>query len=494
MKAVIYARYSCDNQREESIEGQLRECEAYCQKNDFTVVGTYIDRAESARTDQRPEFQHMIQDSSRGQFDLVIVWKMDRFARDRYDSANYKSRLKKKNIKVLSATENISGGPEGILMETLLEGMAEYFSAELAVKVNRGMKENALKCMHNGGLPPFGYTVDSGKHYQIDLVTAPVVQDIFARYDRGETMKEIVDFLHAAGIKGPRKNNLNINAIARILKNRKYIGEYSYRDFVVPDGIPALVEKALFERVQARMAKNRRAPAQRKAEEDYLLTTKLFCGECGAMMVGECGTSSGNGRKYHYYRCVNSKRNKTCNAKHKSVSKIPIENAVIQSVMEKIMDDAFVNFIADSVMELQGSGNPLLESLEKQLTDTERSIENLLDALQAGVGIDAVKQRLAALDEAKKSLQAQIAIEKISHPLLTRDEVVYWICRFRRLDMSVLEDRRCLVDSFVNSVTIYDGRIVITFNYKDGQKTLPISALKSSDTGSPGVPKVLEIV
>lgn len=461
MKAVIYARYSCDNQREESIEGQLRECEAYCQKNDFTVVGTYIDRAESARTDQRPEFQHMIQDSSRGQFDLVIVWKMDRFARDRYDSANYKSRLKKKNIKVLSATENISGGPEGILMETLLEGMAEYFSAELAVKVNRGMKENALKCMHNGGLPPFGYTVDSGKHYQIDLVTAPVVQDIFARYDRGETMKEIVDFLHAAGIKGPRKNNLNINAIARILKNRKYIGEYSYRDVVVPDGIPALVEKNLFERVQARMAKNRRAPAQRKAEEDYLLTTKLFCGECGAMMVGECGTSSGNGRKYHYYRCVNSKRNKTCNAKHKSVSKIPIENAVIQSVMEKIMDDAFVNFIADSVMELQGSGNPLLESLEKQLTDTERSIENLLDALQAGVGIDAVKQRLAALDEAKKSLQAQIAIEKISHPLLTRDEVVYWICRFRRLDMSVLEDRRRLVDSFVNSVTIYDGRIVI---------------------------------
>lgn len=494
MKAVIYARYSCDNQREESIEGQLRECEAYCQKNDFTVVGTYIDRAESARTDQRPEFQHMIQDSSRGQFDLVIVWKMDRFARDRYDSANYKSRLKKKNIKVLSATENISGGPEGILMETLLEGMAEYFSAELAVKVNRGMKENALKCMHNGGLPPFGYTVDSGKHYQIDLVTAPVVQDIFARYDRGETMKEIVDFLHAAGIKGPRKNNLNINAIARILKNRKYIGEYSYRDVVVPDGIPALVEKALFERVQVRMAKNRRAPAQRKAEEDYLLTTKLFCGECGAMMVGECGTSSGNGRKYHYYRCVNSKRNKTCNAKHKSVSKIPIENAVIQSVMEKIMDDAFVNFIADSVMELQGSGNPLLESLEKQLTDTERSIENLLDALQAGVGIDAVKQRLAALDEAKKSLQAQIAIEKISHPLLTRDEVVYWICRFRRLDMSVLEDRRRLVDSFVNSVTIYDGRIVITFNYKDGQKTLPISALKSSDTGSPGVSKVLEIV
>ena len=489
MKAVIYARYSCDNQREESIEGQLRECKVYCEKNDFTVVGTYIDRAESARTDQRPEFQHMIQDSSRGQFDLVIVWKMDRFARDRYDSANYKSRLKKKNIKVLSATENISGGPEGILMETLLEGMAEYFSAELAVKVNRGMMENALKCMHNGGLPPFGYTVDADKHYQVDPVAAPVVRDIFTRYDRGETIKEIVDFLHTAGIKGPKQKELNLNSIARILKNHKYIGEYSYRDVVVPDGIPALVEKDLFERVQARMAKNRRAPAQRKAEDDYLLTTKLFCGACGVMMVGECGTSSNQGRKYHYYRCVNSKRNKTCTAKHKSVRKIPIENAVIQAVMEKIMDDAFVNFIADSVMELQGTSSPLLSSLEKQLAETERSIENLLDALQAGIGIDSIGQRLAGLDEAKKSLQAQVAIEQISHPLLTRDEVIYWLCQFRRLDMSVLEDRRRLVDSFINSVTIYDDKIVITFNYKDGQKTLPITALKSSDTDSPGVPR-----
>ena len=261
-----------------------------------------------------------------------------------------------------------------------------------------------------------------------------------------------------------------------------------YRDVVVPDGIPALVEKDLFERVQARMAKNRRAPAQRKAEDDYLLTTKLFCGACGVMMVGECGTSSNQGRKYHYYRCVNSKRNKTCTAKHKSVRKIPIENAVIQAVMENIMDDAFVNFIADSVMELQGTGSPFLSSLEKQVAETECSIENLLDALQAGASIDAIKQRLAGLDEAKKSLQAQVAIEQISHPLLTRDEVIYWLCQFRRLDMSVLEDRR-LVDSFVNSVTIYNDKIVITFNYKDGQKTLPITALKSSDTDSSGVPK-----
>ena len=115
MKAVIYARYSSDNQREESIEGQLRECMAYCKKNDITVLRTYIDRAMSAKTDHRPDFQRMIKDSAKGLFDVIIVWKLDRFARNRYDSAHYKAQLRKYGVKVLSATENISDGPGDIL-------------------------------------------------------------------------------------------------------------------------------------------------------------------------------------------------------------------------------------------------------------------------------------------------------------------------------------------------------------------------------------------
>ena len=492
MRAVIYARYSCDNQREESIEGQIRECTAYCQKNGMTVVATYIDRAESARTDRRPEFQRMIEDSSRGQFDFIIVWKFDRFARNRYVSVMYKSRLKKNNVKVLSATENISNGPEGNLMEALLEAMDEYFSAELAMKVSRGMHENALKCKHNGGLPPFGYTVDDEKHYQIDPATAPFVQEIFNRYDSGDMMKDIADELTKKGVRGPKGKLLNVNSISRILCNRKYIGEYKYGETIIPDSIPAIITKDQFERVQIRMEKNKRAPAQRRAEDEYLLTTKLFCGSCGAMMVGECGTSAHKKRKYHYYRCVNTKRTKRvnqCSAKHKSVRKTAIEYAVIRSVMEKIMDDNFVEFIADSVMEFQGEGSPLLPGFEKQLRDTERGIGNLLDALQAGIGVDDIKERLAKLEDTKKSLQEQIALEKINYPLLTRDEVIYWMHLFRKLDMNELEDRRRLIDSFVNSVTIYDDDIVITFNYKDGCKTIPFSSLDSSDMVALGVPR-----
>ena len=171
MNGVIYARYSSDNQREESIEGQIRECKAYAVHNDITIIGTYIDRAMSAKTDNRPDFQRMVKDSAQGRFDFIIVWKLDRFARNRYDSAHYKHLLKKKDVRVLSATENIAEGPEGILLESLLEGLAEYYSAELSEKVIRGQTENALKCKYNGGTPTFGFYIDSNKNYKIDIKT-----------------------------------------------------------------------------------------------------------------------------------------------------------------------------------------------------------------------------------------------------------------------------------------------------------------------------------
>ena len=160
MNAVIYARYSSSNQTEASIEGQMRECNEYAKKNGINIVGTYIDRARSATTDNRPDFKKMIKDSSNKKFDAVIVWKLDRFARNRYDSAKYKAPLKKNGVKVISITEHISDDPNGIILESMLEGMAEYYSKELSVKVIRGRTENALKCKSIGGNIPIGYVID----------------------------------------------------------------------------------------------------------------------------------------------------------------------------------------------------------------------------------------------------------------------------------------------------------------------------------------------
>ncbi len=226
MKGVIYARYSSDNQREESIEGQIRENTAYAEKNGITIVGHYIDRALSAKTDNRPEFQRMIRDSGKKNFDVVIVWKLDRFSRNRYDSAKYKAMLKKNNVRVVSATESISEGAEGIILESVLEGMAEYYSADLAEKVKRGMTENALKCRFNGSAIPFGYSVDEEKHYQLNPVTAPVVLEIFKKYADGMSIKDITDELNARGLKTAKGADFNKNSMRHMFKNRIYIGEY----------------------------------------------------------------------------------------------------------------------------------------------------------------------------------------------------------------------------------------------------------------------------
>ena len=489
MKAVIYARYSSDNQREESIEGQLRECTAYCKKNGITILRTYIDRAMSAKTDHRPDFQRMIKDSAKGLFDVIIVWKLDRFARNRYDSAHYKAQLRKYGVKVLSATENISEGPEGIILESMLEGMAEYYSAELSEKVIRGHTENALKCKYNGGTPTFGFIIDKEKCYQIDPHTAPVVLESFTRYANGATMKEVMQYLVESGFTTVRGRKIDLNFIARLLKNRKYIGEYSYRHIVTPGGIPAIVPQDLFDRVQQRLETNRKAPACHKAEDDYLLTTKLFCGTCGAMMVGESGTSASKGRKYHYYRCVNTKKHKTCAAKHKSVRKLPLENAVVNATMAKVMNDDFVEYIADAVMDLQGKESSELPALRQQLAETERGIENMLNAIQMGIINQSTKQRLDELEERKKEIELHIIQEEIKKPMLSREDVTFWICRFRKLDVSKLDERRRLIDSFVNSVTIFDDHILITFNYKEGETRLDFKDIESSDLQSVGGPR-----
>ena len=200
MIGVIYARYSSDSQREESIDGQLRECYAFAEKQEISIIDTYIDRALSAKTDNRPAFQQMIKDSDKQKFDLVIVWKLDRFARNRYDSARYKNTLKKNNVKVVSATETISQNAEGILLESMLEGYAEYYSVELSEKVTRGMTENALKCKFNGGTVPIGYVINKDQMFEVDPVKAPYVGGAFQAYADGKTIKEIVEMLNAKGV------------------------------------------------------------------------------------------------------------------------------------------------------------------------------------------------------------------------------------------------------------------------------------------------------
>ena len=480
MNGVIYARYSSEKQKEESIEGQLRECKAFAKRNDIHIVDTYIDRAISAKTDNRPSFQKMIKDSVKKSFDVIIVWKLDRFARNRYDSAHYKSVLRKNGVKVVSATETISEGAEGILLESLLEGMAEYYSAELSEKVVRGLTENALKCLYNGGTLPIGYVIDVNQQFQIDPVTAPAVLEAFKLYASGTTMQQLADKFNLAGIRTTRNGKLDTDNITSMLHNRKYIGEYRYRDIVISGGIPAIVPEELFNRVQERMAANKKAPAKHKAEDEYLLTTKLYCGKCKCYMVGESGTGR-SGQVHRYYKCVTAKHKKGCDKK--SVKKEWIENVIIDQIQRIILDDELIERLADMALERQGT-NTTLPILHQQYAETERSINNFLNAIQQGIITESTKQRLEELEQLKSEISVQIAKEEIKQPTLSRDQILFWFYRLRKMDVKKLEHRRRLIDSFINSIYLYDDHMVITFNYKDGAKTITFEEIDNTINGS----------
>ena len=496
MKAVIYARYSSDNQREESIEGQLRECTAFAEKNGITILRHYIDRAFSAKTDNRPEFQNMIKDSGKKLFDMVIVWKLDRFARNRYDSARYKSLLKKNGVKVVSATEVISEGAEGIILESVLEGYAEYYSADLAEKVVRGMTDNALKCKFNGGTIPIGYVIDAEQHFQVDPITAPYVLEVFKRYDKGATMTELRDWLNEQGVKNTRGNPITYNSIQHMLCNRRYIGEFAFRDTVIPDGIPSIVPKDLFDRVQEKLEVNKKAPARHKAEDDYLLTTKIFCGYCGAYLCGESGT--GRNGVHHYYKCVSVKKKRT-ECECKPVRKAWIEDLVLNSIMEMLADDRTIDAITSMVLAMQDQESVALPMYEQQLQEANTGINNLLNAIQQGILTKSTKGRLEELEAARDELENKIALEKLAKPRVSEEFVRFFLERFRNLDLSKLEHRKKLIEVFLNSVYVFNDKIVISCNYKDGTKTVNFSEMESaltwrasvsgSDLDCPGAPR-----
>ena len=336
MKVVIYARYSSHNQTEQSIEGQLKACHEYAALNGYTVVGEYIDRAQSGTSDNRVEFQRMIADSDKHLFDAVLVYQLDRFARNRYDSAINKAKLKKNGVRVLSARENITDDASGILVEGVLESMAEYFFCGAIAKDSPRHGYQCAKRLSIGSYVGLGFKVDKQtREFLVDRAEAETVREIFERYANGSSVADIIRSLNDRQIRTGRNKPFNKNSLHRMLRNKRYIGTYIYKDEEVPDGMPRIIGDELFERVQRILDRNKKAPARARAKEEYLLTTKLFCGHCQEMMVGYGGTS-GTGKKYKYYACKNT-RKKLC--EKKPALKQWIEDIVVAKCHDLLSDE-----------------------------------------------------------------------------------------------------------------------------------------------------------
>lgn len=303
LRAVIYARFSSDMQREESIDAQVRACKAYCQRKGYAVVGVYSDEAKSGRsTVNRDGYNRMLADAVQGNFDVIIFHKIDRNSRNELNYYKFKDQLARLGVSYEYASQSIDCTPEGQMMESVLVGMAAYYSRNLAKEVRKGQNENAYKAISNGGIAPFGLKLVD-QRYVIDEREADGVRMIFAMYLDGHGYGTIAKALADAGYTTRTGKPFSKNSMHDILANEKYAGVYVFgkagndgvkrnthaanTDVIrVEDAIPAIISKADFAAVKARMERNKRAPGHYNQCVHYLLAGRIFCGECGAAMVG----------------------------------------------------------------------------------------------------------------------------------------------------------------------------------------------------------------
>ncbi len=409
--AVIYARFSSHAQNEQSIEGQLAECHAFAERNGLQIRHEYIDRALTGTTDKRPEFLQMIEDSKRKGFQFVIVYQLDRFARNRYDSATYKAKLKKNGVRVLSAKENITDDASGILIEGVLESMAEYYSAELSQKVKRGIAITASKCKFFGGGIPLGYKVDEEKRFIINEETAPIVKQMFEMLANGYNYAEIARYMNERGIPTSRG----------------------------------------------------------KAVEEYVLSDKLICGLCGHKMTGVSGTSR-NKTMHNYYKCVGAK----CGCHKRAVRKQFIEDEVINAIVGKngVLTDEFIDMVAaETYLLIQAERNDSeIKRIEGVIADNQSAINNLMQALMRGKIADTLLAQIEKLERENAELNATIESEKALQIDYTYDDIRKWLQHFRTLDYTKTKNRKALIDTFIYRVVLYDDKMKVLFNLKSGQK------------------------
>ena len=482
---VIYARYSSAGQNDQSIDGQLAKCREYAEQRGFRVIHEYCDRALSGRhAETRPEFMRMIADGKKKAFKYILVWKLDRFARNRYDSAIYKSELRRHGVRVLSATEGVDEGSESLLLEAILEAMAEEYSRQLSQNVRRGMRQNAEKGLSCGGIPPFGYEV-ADKRYKINEDEARVVRYVHEQYAAGVSQKKILDGCQERGYFRRGGHPLNYESIKRILRNQKYAGTYVYGgDIILEDVYPAIVSKPLKEKVQARLVANAKAPGHGKADIEYLLHGKLFCGYCGAPMVGECGRSR-SGTMHYYYTCSNRKKKHTC--KKKNERKGFIEWYVVEQLATQILTPSRISELADAVVaeyakSFDASG---IKRLEKEIRDLDKELDSLVDSLIKAThpaAIAKINERIETVDAQRHAAEDDLASLRIAcRAELKKEDVIAWLSQFTRGDLLDVEYQKKVIDVFINAIYLYDDRVVIFFNIQDCKQVSYIDMLDAAD-------------
>ena len=457
--AVIYARYSSSNQNEQSIEGQVHVCEDYARKHDIIIVDSYIDRAISGTTDEREAFQQMLKDSNNKKWNYVLVYKLDRFARNKYESAIHRKHLKDNGVKLISAMENIPESPEGVLLESLLEGMNQYFSEELAQKVSRGLHESRMKG-HCIGSVPFGY-IKENKKLKINEDEASILNRIFENYADGKTILQISKDLENENITNKGRKFIP-EGIRYNLKREIYTGICKVNGKVYDKIYPQIISKELFEKVNKKINKNRYG-CRKDNHETFRLKDKIFCGSCARKMYPVSAISS-NGKSIRYYKCITAKKN---NCATSNINKSFIEGVIDEFLINQFNISKNLEDLTEKIFELHKkrvSSINLLNNLKNELQKTNNSISNILAAIEKGILTETTKARLEELELNKKDLKEKILIEESKERYILSKQDIKDYFKY-----TMKESPERAIELFIKFVKVYNNKIEIGLNYAVNQ-------------------------
>ena len=493
MRAVAYARFSTDGQREESIEAQVRAIKGFAEHNGYALQRVYSDRGISGTTDNRPQFLKMIDDAKKGGIDAIIVHKLDRFARNRADSAIYRQELSKHNIKLISVLENFDDSPESIILQSVIEGYNEYYSKNLRREVMKGLMENARTCRHTGGKPCLGYDVNKDTlKYVINPFEAEAVKLIFKMYLEGSGYGQIIAELNKRGYKTKHGSNFGKNSLYEILRNEKYSGVYTYNKSVSPDengkfnrhkskddrdiiridgGVPQIISKEDFKRAQLKMSERKHKTASFKAKQEYLLSGKIVCGECGSTYAGNSRKPRAGKPLYISYNCV--KKNGAVSCKNPGIKRDDIELLVLKRLSETVFDEKLLPSLLDKYNEyaLERNNEHLIASSEikRKIAETEKGIANIVNIV-VETGSAALTNKLKELEETKVNLEQALmdAERQMADMQISESKLKSAFCKAKQmLKSGTLKNRKAIVEQYIKQVTIYKDKIVVEYRLSE---------------------------
>lgn len=479
--AAIYARYSSDSQREESIEIQIEQCTAFIERHGWETGEIYADYALTGKNDNRPAFRQCMNDGLNGGYDILVFYKRDRFARKVLDSRKYKEDLQEKGVRIFSVREGESKPtPDGFLHEIMDEAFAEYYSLNLAVLIKDGIQKNAENCKASG-VRKFGYGVDEDDRFVVDERQAEVVRGAFDAYEVVESANVVAETLNAKGYRTARGGKWNPNHVLRLLHDDAYTGVYRYAGHVVEGGMPAIIDRDQFFRVQATMDRKKRGK-RRSVRNDYLLTAKLFCLECGHGMQGQSGTGKSK-RKYTYYACISKGG---CGLRIPSEK---VEETVLDAVKDMLFDEKTLNAMIEAVMNYIETLPDNANAYKAERAQLFKRRDNLVNSIADGIPASSVRDALLACEERLAELDRLVAYEKFQkEQMANRDEVRNYLTRFVNKSDGSRERAQLLVDTFIDRVYVDEDCAVVLFQL-GGEEETPeldkIQAIKERNANTP---------